>query len=286
MRERAPARISIAEDMRDNPWLTRSANEGGAGFDAQWDERFVHPVRAVLITPQDEARDLDSLRAAIAANYNGSPWQRVIYTESHDEVANGKARVPEEIAPGAADSRYARKRAALGLALTFTTPGIPMLFQGQEFGEDGWFTDQRAVDWAKLRRHAGTHRLTRDLIALRRNLSGQTAGLQGPNVNVFHLDKKAGILAYHRWADGGPGDDVVVALNLTNRQVTDHVIGLPRAGDWRVRLNGDDRAYGSDFGEVRCPDPTAEAVPADGLAYRGKVTLGAYAFVILSQTAS
>jgi 1,4-alpha-glucan branching enzyme len=286
MREREPVRFSIAEDMRDNAWLAKPSAEGGAGFDLQWDERFVHPVRAALITPQDEARDLDAVRAAITATYDGSAWQRVIYTESHDEVANGRARVPEEIAPGAADGLFARKRAALGLVLTFTTPGVPMLFQGQELGEDGWFSDQRAVDWGKLRRHAGMHRLTRALIALRRDLAGETAGLQGEHVNVFHLDRAAGILAYHRWARGGPGDDVIVALNFTRRVVIDHTIGLPRDGVWRVRLNGDDRVYGSDFGGVRCPDPVAEDVPADGLAYRGAVTLGAYGFVVLSQARS
>ena len=36
---------------------------------------------------------------ALTHHYNGDPFQRVVYTESHDEVANGKARIPHEIAP-------------------------------------------------------------------------------------------------------------------------------------------------------------------------------------------
>ncbi len=282
-RARRPARLTIAEDMRGNPWLTRPEGEGGAGFAAQWDERFVHPVRAALITPLDEGRDLAAVRGAILANYDGDPWRRVIYTESHDEVANGKARVPEEIAPGDAGSRFARQRAGVGLALVFTTPGIPMLFQGQEFGEGGWFEDTRAVDWGGRRRGAGLWRLTRDLIALRRNRTGMTRGLMGRGVNVFHLDQAAGILAFHRWDRGGAADDVVVVVNLTNRTVVDHAIGLPRAGLWHVRLNSGDRRYGVDLDGVRCPALVAEAAPRDDLRCQGRVTLGPYAAVILSQ---
>lgn len=55
---------------------------------------------------------------------------RVVYTESHDEVADGTARVPSEVAASNADGRAAQKLAALGAALVLTSPGIPMLFQG------------------------------------------------------------------------------------------------------------------------------------------------------------
>ena len=37
------------------------------------------------------------LAGAIAHTYDGQATRRVIYTESHDEVANGKQRIPEMI---------------------------------------------------------------------------------------------------------------------------------------------------------------------------------------------
>ena len=83
---------------------------------------------------------MHAVRDALEHRYDGDAFERVIYTESHDEVANGKARVPEEIWPGNADSYFAQKRSTLGAALVFTAPGIPMIFQGQEFLEDGSFT--------------------------------------------------------------------------------------------------------------------------------------------------
>ena len=93
----------------------------------------MHPVRAAVIAPNDEQRSLQSIRGLLESNFNGDPFQRVIYSESHDEVANGQARVPSEIDTKDSDNWFAQNRSTLAAALAFTAPGIPMLFQGQEF---------------------------------------------------------------------------------------------------------------------------------------------------------
>ena len=114
--ERFPGRITIAEDLRNRAEITAPIEDGGAGFGAQWDAQFVHPVREVLIAPRDEARHMATVAHALTHHYNGDAFRRVIYTESHDEVANGKARIPHEIAPaipalGGAEAVHARRRA-------------------------------------------------------------------------------------------------------------------------------------------------------------------------------
>ena len=43
-----PHKIVIAEDMQGDTFITEPLEEGGLGFDAQWDTKFVHPVRRVL----------------------------------------------------------------------------------------------------------------------------------------------------------------------------------------------------------------------------------------------
>ena len=77
---------------------------------------------------------MSAVRDAIAHRYNGNAFERVIYTESHDEDAHGHARVPEEISPGNADSYFSEKRSTLGAALVFTAPGIRMIFQNRGLG--------------------------------------------------------------------------------------------------------------------------------------------------------
>ena len=280
--QRQPWKLHIAEDLRNNTWITAPTDAGGAGFDTQWDAGFVHPVRNALIPWADGARDMYALADAISVPSNEA-LRRVVYTESHDEVANGHARVPEEISPGDAGSYFARKRSTVGAALVFTAPGLPMIFQGQEILEDRWFHDDDPVDWTKLDTFAGIHDLYRQLIRLRRNWFDTTRGLRGPHVNVHHVNDVHNVVAFHRWANGGPRDDVVVVVNLANRSYDGYRVGLPRPGRWRVRLNSDWTGYGADFDGQPSFDTAADDIAQDGMSWSGNVGIGRYSAVILSQ---
>jgi 1,4-alpha-glucan branching enzyme len=139
VRARQPWKITIAEDMQDNEWITKPVDAHGAGFGAQWGAGFLHRVRDAIMRGDDSGRDMEAVRWAIDQRFNGDAFQRVIYTESHDEVAErtGNARVPELIWRGNADSYYSQKRSTLGAALVFTAPGIPMIFMGHERRSQG-----------------------------------------------------------------------------------------------------------------------------------------------------
>jgi 1,4-alpha-glucan branching enzyme len=280
---RQPWKLMIAEDLRGNPWITKPAGEGGAGFDTQWSGEFVHPVRGALIAASDGGRSMEALANAIAQSYDGDPLRRVIYTESHDEVANGRARLPEEIWPGNAGSWFSRKRSTLGAVLVFTSPGIPMIFQGQEILEDAWFRDDDPIDWTKAQTYAGILAMYGDLIRLSRNGSDTTRGLRGGHVNVHHVNDEDNVVAFHRWDGGGTRDDVVVVLNVSNRAFTSYRMGLPRPGTWRLRLNTDWQRYGDDFGGHPGSDIVADGGPQDGLPASGATEIGPYSALIFSQ---
>jgi 1,4-alpha-glucan branching enzyme len=283
IRQRYPGKISIAEDLKNNSWVAKETGAGGAGFNAQWDSEFVHPVRQAIISRDDKFRDLEAVSKAISYRYDPDAFRRVIYTESHDEVANGRARVPEEIWPGNVDNWFSRKRSTLGAALVLTSPGIPMLFQGQELLEDRWFQDKVPIDWSRSEGEGGILAMYRDLVALRRNLSGVSRGLCGQNVQVHHANDEKKLLAFHRWDQEGPGDSVVVVVNLTIESCDDYLIGFPRAGLWKARFNSDSGNYGEDFANHSTPDVEASGDGADGLASSGKLCIGPYTVVIFSQ---
>jgi 1,4-alpha-glucan branching enzyme len=278
-----PGKIQIAEDLQNNGWITRTTGAGGAGFDSQWDAAFVHPIRDAVIVGSDAARDMWAVRNAITHNYNGDPLERVIYTESHDEVANGHARVPEEIWPGNADSWYSKKRSTLGAGIVFTAPGIPMIFQGQEFLEDAYFQDTDPLDWAKATTFGGIVDLYEDLIDLRKNVGGKTGGLRGGSVSVHHVNNSAKVIGYHRWTTGGPGDDVIVVANFSDDSFASYNIGFPRPGAWKVRFNSDWNGYDGSFGSYNSYDTTAFSGAKDGMGYNGNVGIGPYSIIILSQ---
>lgn len=280
-----PWKITIAEDMRGNDGITAAVADGGQGFDSQWDSAFVYPIHAAITTPRDADRDMEAVAGALTQAYNGDAFRRVIYTESHDEVANGKSRIPEEIMPGAADSWFPKKRAVLGAALVLTAPGLPMLFQGQEFLADGSFNDDQPLQWGRAEEFRGLVQLYRDLIRLRRNLDGHSRGLGGQHTRVFHVNNDAKVIAFARWADGdgGPGDTVVVVANFADQTHDAYAIGLPAGGDWPCRFNSDWQGYDGSFGDFGCLGAAAEAGEYDGLAWHGSVALAPYGVVILAQ---
>ncbi|MGA9537606.1 MAG: alpha-amylase family glycosyl hydrolase, partial [Desulfobacterales bacterium] len=217
IKQRFPSKISIAEGMHDNAWVTKDVSAGGAGFNAQWDSVFVNAVRQAVIARDDTSRDLGAVSKAIEHRYDLDAFRRVIFTESHDEVANGRARVPEEIWPGNVDNWFSKKRSTLAGALVLTSPGIPMIFQGQELLEDRWFQDKDPIDWSRIEGENGILRMYRDLIGLRCNRSGVTRGLCGQNIRIYHFNNEAKLIAFHRSDKQGPKDSVVVAVNMTNQ---------------------------------------------------------------------
>lgn len=275
--------ILIAEDLRTNPWLTKSTEDNGAGFHAQWDANFVHPVRDVVTQMQDENRSMESIRQAISFTYDGDAFRRIIYSESHDEVANGKARVPQEINPDDPTGWHAQKRSTLAAGLVFTSPGVPMLFQGQEFLQGEWFRDDVPLDWDMNEEFRGIVRLYRDLILLRLNTKGISRGLCGQFMNIYHLNEADNILAFQRWDQHGPGDDVVIVLNFSHVPKENYDIGMPSPGLWKLRLNSDAKIYSNDFDGYFSTDVEAHPGARDGLDAYTTLSIGPYSMLIFTR---
>ncbi len=166
-----------------------------------------------------------------------------------------------------------------------TSAGMPLLFQGQEFCEDRWFSDRTPLSWDKTQRQAGFLHLIRQLIRLRRNLDGNTAGLHGPHTTLLRVDDQHKVLIYHRWWQGGAGDDVVVAVNLSTQVVEGYRAGLPRAGTWRLRCNSDAPLFGHDFGATHATDLNAEPEPWDHHQFSADLTISPYTTLVYSQDA-
>ncbi len=276
-----PGALMIAEDLQGNDWITKPTKDGGAGFRSQWDSTFSGILREELAQKPDNQRDVGKIAMTIGTRTNGNPFERVIFLESHDTdaAATGGKRFEEAIAPGRANTMSARKRATLAAALLCTSPGTPMIFQGQEFADDNAFSHYESLDWQEASANERMLTLYKHLFALRRNVYKNTAGLLGLNVDVFHVDNATKIVAYRRWDKGGPADDVVVTANFSDKQQTCQ-LALPAKGIWWTRLNTDWKGYGDGFGDSKLQ--SIEAVERDG-SYVSEVMLPAYTVFVLSQ---
>ncbi len=277
---RYPNKITIAEDLHGNDFVTANVQDGGCGYGSQWDADFVHPVRDVIITMDDNHRNMDAVANALTRRYNLDAFGRVVYTESHDEIANGKARVAEEIADGDVNNYYSKKRAALGMAMVLTAPGIPMLFQDQPLLEDKWFSDDDPIDWSRFSEMKGFVKLHRDLIFLRTNRFDNTRGLSGQHIDIMNVNQEAKVVVYHRWKEGGPKDSTVVVLNFRDQAYDKYEIPVPAGGKWKVRFNSDWGGYDDEFTDHPIYDTQASNTKHGFMA---TIALPPYGAVILSQ---
>tara|TARA_R110002049_G_scaffold305056_3_gene501149 strand:- start:105172 stop:107082 length:1911 start_codon:yes stop_codon:yes gene_type:complete len=279
-----PDAITIAEDLQNNDYLTKPDQEGGAGFSTQWDAGFVHPIREVLTIADDQHRSMEKVRDALCHHYNGDAFQRVVYTESHDEVANGKSRVPSEITEWDEHSWFAQKRSTLGAALVLTAPGVPMLFQGQEFLQGGWFDDADELDWDNAKEFRGITKLYSDLIELRLNRGGTTKGLTGQHIDVFHINDHDKVVAYcRRYDEAGSDDDVVVVANFALDDRHNYRVGFPAAGTWKLRLNSDAEIYSDVFDDTSATDIRTDDIAHDGFESSAELTIPGYSVLIFSR---
>lgn len=152
--------VLIAESDLNNPRVVQPREVGGYGMDAQWSDDFHHALHTVLTgermgyyadfgTLADLARALervyvyDGRRSAHRRRCHGRPvgglsGHRFLgYLQNHDQVGNRATgqRMSQLVNPG---------RLKTGAALVLTSPFVPMLFQGEEWGAGTpfqYFTD-------------------------------------------------------------------------------------------------------------------------------------------------
>jgi 1,4-alpha-glucan branching enzyme len=264
-----PGAVNLAEYWGNERWRGVVNPPHGMGFDAGYDDRLRDRVRSVVAQAaagRDAPVSLNGLRDALYPPF-GFPvaWKAFQCIENHDLLDNnhtGNDKQPRIAALGDAThprSWYARSRARVATGLLMTAPGIPMIFMGQEFLEDKYWTDNphaaNLMIWwegleGKDKAMSDHHRFTRDLLWLRRN----QPALCGEGINVFHVHNDNRVIAFHRWLPG-IGRDIVVVVSLNEGTFYDHSyrLGFPGAGHWNEVFNSD--IYDNFFNPVSQGNP-------------------------------
>ena len=146
----------IAESDLNDPKIIRSIETGGYGIDAQWSDDLHHALYALLTSDRtgyyEDFGKCEHLAKAFQQSfvydwqysphrqrYHGkapkgcSPSQFVVCIQNHDQVGNRMMgeRLPQLV------SFEALKLAAGAVLLS---PYVPMLFMGEEYGEEAPFT--------------------------------------------------------------------------------------------------------------------------------------------------
>jgi maltooligosyltrehalose trehalohydrolase len=159
--------VLIPESDLNDPRLLWLRDRGGFQLDAQWSDDFHHALHTVLTGERDgyysDFGSISNLAKALrhAFVYDGqySPHRRRVhgrttdglnghhflgYLQNHDQIGN-RAR-------GERSSHLmSQKKLKIGAALVLTSPFLPMLFQGEEWGASTpffYFTDHQEPELA------------------------------------------------------------------------------------------------------------------------------------------
>jgi maltooligosyltrehalose trehalohydrolase len=160
--------VVIAESDLNDPRLVTAPEAGGYGMDAQWSDDFHHALVTVLTGKREgyytDFGELAHLAKALQDVFvydgryspyrdrvHGRPvcglpgWRFLGYSQNHDQVGN-RARGERLVRLAGLG------RAKIAAALVFTSPFVPMLFQGEEWAASTpfqFFTDHE-VELGKL----------------------------------------------------------------------------------------------------------------------------------------
>ncbi|MGB7412683.1 MAG: alpha-amylase family glycosyl hydrolase [Thermosynechococcaceae cyanobacterium] len=122
------------------------------------------------------------------------------------------------------------KRVKLGAVLLMTAVGIPMLWMGEEFGEYKHKTQEEAkLDWTLLDNNENQNLLAyyKGLISLRHT----NPALKTENIDFFHQNDEAKVIAYTRWND--EGSRIVIVANFSDQYLAGYDLpDFPADGTW------------------------------------------------------
>jgi 1,4-alpha-glucan branching enzyme len=240
LKQEFPGRIQICENLPyEKPVVEGDAGSPNGGFHAGWWVDFNHKLQEAFKRGKDA--DLGEAKLGINGGDYSHVTKRVVYAISHDEARNGRAYLTTEF--GGRGNWDARAKARAMGALLFFTPGIPMLWQGEEFAQDDWFNDdfEHAPNWRYETDTEGSQmkQLYRDAITLRwRHDVLRTGGLEWT-----HEDPNR-ILAFRR--DAG-NQSILVVVNFSDTSYGPFNYGVStggKQGQWTQILCSQDAPYG------------------------------------------
>lgn len=295
-----PSAVQIAEYWGNERWKGVAALPDGMGFDVGYSDVLRDSLREVIAETMggSVARvNLDKLRDALYFTHkNPGRWTAFQCIENHDLLDfnhAGRDRQPRIAAladPSNARSWYARSRAKVATGLLLTAPGIPMIFMGQEFLEDKYWTDwpgrpELLIWWEGLEGKdkvmSDQHRFTRELMWLRRKYPA----LRGEGLNVHHVHNDNRVIAFQRWLPRS-GRDVLIVASLNERTFYNrsYRVGFPGGGHWQEVFNSDiyDEWFNpnvqGNFGGVMADGP-----PWDGMPSSAQITLPANSLLVFAR---
>jgi len=210
---------TVAEHIPETASIT---NVDGP-MDGCWHDSFYHCILEHIC---GDTFDLERLKDVIDCKRQGflGATNVVNYLTNHDHN-----HVMSELGDREIFDEAAFTRVKLGAAILLTAVGVPLIWMGEEFGEYKPKTpDSAKIDWTLLgnEHNRGLFEYYKGLINLRKG----NHALYTENIEFFHENPEAKVLAYTRWND--EGSRVVVVANFSENFLGGYQVSGCPAGKW------------------------------------------------------
>lgn len=251
---------NIAEHIPDTSNVTTP--EGP--LDACWHESFHY-----FIVPHvcGDTFELERLKEVLDPRLQGyaTATNVVNYLATHD-----REHLFRELGDRGIFGAAAFRRAKLAAVLLMTAMGVPMIWMGEEFGEhkrkSETVTQPKKIAWPLLERNENRDLFEyyKSLIALRK----QSSAIQSDNIEFFHENADAKVLAYVRWNDAG--DRVVVIANFSAQNLARYrVPHFPAAAKWHDWLSNSEIEAAEDSLIIDLPEYEAKVLLSQCTLFEG-----------------
>ena len=259
----------IAEHLPSNPWLIDNTDLS-SGWHDSFHDRLLNDVH-------NQSLSTISIMRQIVGLHEYSDWgdpysdrpQAVKYMVSHDE----QSILQEMVTFNNYSIEEARERDKFYATVLFTSLGIPMLFQGQEFGlQTGWDDDNnngnydeeklqyRPVDWSLLDTEIGQSHLEH-YSTLARLRKSNPAFYNGTFYDLYrYTNEKVIVYGNKDESENNNNHQIVVIANFSSIERTVENVPFLSSGEWYNVLEPDDIISINDdnlYGEYSIPAKSA-----------------------------
>ena len=263
-----PDAYQIAEHLPAHPWLIDNTFLTSSWHDSfhdvikndahgQYNTTMTYMSQAVGLHEYSNSGDSYSYRT-----------QAMKYMVSHDE----QSVIQEMVEFDSYSLEAARERDKFYGTILFTSLGIPMIFQGQEFGFKSGWTDvngdgdwddeklgYRPLDWSLLNSEVGQSHLAHySMLAKFRKTN--PAFSKGTFYDLWRYDAERVIVyGYKDESEGNNNDQIVVIANFSSSNQTVNNVPFISGGNWYNITDPGNNLYSEDgnYGEYLIPAKSA-----------------------------
>lgn len=253
--EHFPQVLLIADESTAWPQVTSPIDQGGLGFDFNWNRGWTQDTLSFmamdpLFRSDHQGKLINPIAYAFSENF--------LLPLSHDEVAHNKGALLTRM-PGDYGDKF--KNARLLYAYFYAYPGKKLMFMGDELATFDEWNEWGQLSWSLL--NYETHLQHQDFIRQLNLIYKREEALSDLDTRpegfkwVEHENHDESILIFERIAQDGSW--ITCIFNFTPIGRTAYPVGVKEKGTYSVLINTDSARYGGET--VRNKSYRARAKP-------------------------